>query len=311
MRILMHILVLISACGGHNKSQPTTSPLADVLAKRDRYMDLARAQANSYGWLPPKCDGLLFNSLAAFSGFGVNPLKAEKEPGLWQREPSFSCYPNGSKSSISRDMFHGLWIYLVSIGDVEDLIEIKKYCDDHPYAHGLGCKIGEAVDETTLVSRAVMPPSMIYQLDRAINKVPKRRDEQTGLSLKSGFEGHLEVLNILTDYLIDGSLTDSDVKLLVGYADQNPRNALYQILAHKFTDGDQSKAVAVLMDESLFNSFRLPNDRDHYTHYLWQRDDGPDWEPCIETDDQNEPRRCEGLVHSGIDFMFAAKLLEL
>lgn len=308
MRILMQAVTLISllvinvSCRKDNRSQPTVNPLAEVQAKRDLYVSLAKEQVDEYGWLTPKCDGLLFNSLAAYSGFPVNPLMAEKEAGLWHRHPSFSCYPDESKSTISKDMFRGLFLYLLQQKDRASIQRIKDYCDSHEILLGSSCAMGEAVDEESYYGRVVFNPTQRSQINRMLGL------SLTSKTAKDDFEAHLDVLRIYTDYKIDGGLSDDDVKALHNYAEASPRNALFQILASKFgaNGGDQSQAIATLLDEVLFPADRLPNDTDHYTHYLWQRDDNEDWLPCGSSD----KRPCENVTHSGVDLMFAVKLLE-
>jgi hypothetical protein len=95
------------------------------------------------------------------------------------------------------------------------------------------------------------------------------------------------------------------LRTLKDYAENHPRNALFQALYHKFTDGVQDVAIETLLDESLFPADRLPTEQDRYTHYLWQRDDSEDWKPCGSAE-----RRCEGLKHAGIDLMLVVKILE-
>jgi hypothetical protein len=88
----------------------------------------------------------------------------------------------------------------------------------------------------------------------------------------------------------------TDYETLRRYVEESPRNALMHALYHKYKDGDQSKTIAILMDETLFPSDRLPHPKDRCEEYLWQRDDLPkDWQPC---DKQG--------VHDGVDFLLAA-----
>ena len=201
-------------------------------------------------------------------------------------------------------MFRGLFLYLYSRKDFESLREIKNYCDAHEVLLGTSCEMGEASDEEAYWGRVVMTPGMRYQLNRMLDSSLKLTPETT-LNLKEGFEAHLDVIRIYTDYLIDGGLSDSDVDIFKAYAEFSPRNSLFQILANKFSGGgDQSKAIETLLDEKLFPSGRLPTDGDRYTDYLWSRNNDDDWQPC------NESNPCTGHIHSGIDMMFAVKLLE-
>jgi hypothetical protein len=121
----------------------------------------------------------------------------------------------------------------------------------------------------------------------------------TGLE---GYEAHLDVLRIHTEFLINGFLEDYELKKLKEYRDQSPENALFQAMYHKF-DGNQEVAISILMDESIFPADRLPTDGEYTTHYRWERDPGPDWQPC------NEERPCTGKPHTGVDFLFAAHIV--
>lgn len=298
-------IILLTSCSKLHKPVDTSVPLDEIKSKRDRYVELAKETVDEFGWLSPKCDGLLFNCLAAYSGFPVDPLKAEKEPGLWERHPGFDCMGNGSASTISKDMMRGLILYLFTTGRLDKIQAIKDYCDSHEVLGGTSCVIGEALTEEAYWGRVVLTPAMRSQIKRMLDKSPKESEAES-FALKSGFEAHLDVLSIYTDYKIDGGLSAYDVEKLKAYSDASPRNALYKILANKFTgNGDQWEAISVLLDESLFPS-ELPTDQTRYTHYLWQRDDDEDWKPCGSSD----KRPCEGITHAGIDLMFAVKLLE-
>jgi hypothetical protein len=291
------ILLFLLSCGTH-KPVPVedSSVWGKVRAKRDTYIELAKAQVDSYGWLNPPCDGLLFNSLAAYSGFPVNPMLAEREPGLWERHPAFDCYKGGAKgSSVSRDMFRGLFIYLLSMQDRDALIRVREYGKAHGWVMGSG-----------EWSRTYFNPLIRNQLARMIDETEPRQEEEEDTI---AYEDHLAVLGIYTEYLIYGKILDIELKTLEAYAKDHPRNALFQALYHKFSDGDQSRALEVLLDETLFPADRLPTEQDHFTHYLWQRDEDEDWQPCDPRPEQK--RSCEGgLSHAGVDFIFAVAVIE-
>jgi hypothetical protein len=132
-------------------------------------------------------------------------------------------------------------------------------------------------------------------------------DQQTQLTggindlvVAKGYEAELSVSHILLRGLIYKGVSDFELKLLKAQVDREPRNAFYQAVYHKFTDGDQAAALAILFDESLFPADRLPTTEQYCTDYLWQRDNSPqDWAPCPE---KNE-------VHSGTDFLFATAVI--
>jgi hypothetical protein len=306
MRLLL--LTLLVACSStKHEPQATINLLGDVKAKRDRYIEYAKSMQDEYGWLPSKCDGLLFNSLAAFSGFPVNPLMAEETSGRFRRHPDFSdCKPgSGAKSTISKDMFRGLWLWLWQQQDVDTFHRIYEYGDLNDWV------MGEAEDDESFYGRVLLTPAMIFELKKMIDALELKL---TGIVwnsleetfLRDSYAAHLHILNIYAEAQINGK-TD-DVKTLKSYAEREPRNALFQALYHKFSDGDQTAAINILMDESLFPADRLPTSADNYcSHYLWQRDmDEKDiagfeyWKPCPH----------EGQTHPGIDLMLVAKIIE-
>jgi len=120
------------------------------------------------------------------------------------------------------------------------------------------------------------------------------------------FEAHLDVLSIYTEFMIYGAISSYDLERLRRYSEASPRNALFQAFYYTF-DGDQTLATEILLDESLFPADRLATDADHFTHYLWQRDENEDWQPC----GSSEKRPCEGITHAPVDYLFAARILEL
>jgi hypothetical protein len=124
------------------------------------------------------------------------------------------------------------------------------------------------------------------------------------LTIAEDYEAHLEVLGIFAEYFIQGFLYAYEIDVLHNYAETYPDNALFSALYHAFSDGDQSNAVRILLTEKWFPANRLPKDTDRFTHYLFQRDPGLDWEPC-----GTEGRPCEGLTHTAIDFHFVYWIL--
>lgn len=288
----LFLLIFLIACGEKSHKVDSIGETTALKQKYDLYIDLAKSQVDQYGWLTPKCDGLGFNSLAAIAGFPVDPLLAEESPGRFRRYPDFStCLPgNGSGSTISRDMFRGLFPYLILNKRFDVLRRI------HDYGSANGWIMGEGE-----VSRTWFNPAIRNQLKRILD-MPQ--DPETVEAI--GYEAHLDVLRIWTEYLISGFLYDFEVESLHNYATKYPTNAVYVAMYHKFTDGDMSQAISILLEHPEWFPDRLPTDRDRFTHYLFQRDPGPDWEPCNE---EGESRRCEGLTHSGIDLMFAAWLI--
>lgn len=299
MKHLVIILASLIASCSFQKQKPVKAqnPVDELRKKMALYASASIRTVDGFGWLSPPCDGLLFNSLAAVSGLNINIMAAEEAPGRWRRHPDFStCKPfNGSRSTISRDMFRGLFIYLLKMKDTAALMRIREYGEANNWF------MGEGEDPSITFSRTWFNPVIRDQLNRMITR--------DNVSIKNtelkDYEAHLDVLRIYTEFLISGYLEDYELDQLKEYRDANPENALYQAMYNTFT-GDQAAAIDILMDEKYFPADRLPDETNYFAHYLWQRDYGPDWQPC---NDGDEKRRCTGAQHSGVDFLFAAYIV--
>jgi hypothetical protein len=312
MRIFMHafLLLLSISCTGKNAAKESQSSLADVQKKRDFYMSEQEKIKDRFGWIPTGgCDALLYNALAAVAGSSVDVFKAEEGPGRWRRYPDFDrCKPGaGSKSTISKDMFRGLLPLLWKTRNGPALARINHYGDDH------GWIMGEAEDYESFYGRVFWfgSPLFVLQIKEMNRELNRKSAVSAGVILvpsdygfvilRRTFEAHLHVLNIWLRSMINGTIEDYEKLVLQEYARYQPRNALFQILHHKFTDGNYDQAIEILMDENLFPKDSLPTNKNRCAGYLWGS----------EENQENEYRPC-GIEaqHNGIDLTFAVKLME-
>ena len=249
---------------------------ADRMALDDKaavYRRLMHHGLDSRGFVPG-CDGLLFSSLLQASGYGVDLHQAEApgRSGLWFRSATRDCFSTSrSPSTISRDMVLGLAMAFWQSADLKSVQSFNRYVEANSGV------IGEAEDEQVQFGRAFMTPALTairHELDYRLGGdfhhlrayIPEFDEPLTG------FEAHLQVLRILLRGLMYGGLIEQDLDLLAKQVERQPRNGLFLALYHGFTDGDQSRAAAVLLDESLFPSGRLPTTADRCEPYLWQRE---------------------------------------
>lgn len=252
-----------------------------IKEKAELYKSLSR------GWSHDKCDSLGFTALAKIAGGAQDAdiYQAEGEPGRWYRSPEHDCYDLGeSKSDISKDMFTMLFPYLYLKGDRQNLQEIYDYGKENGWIMGRG-----------YISRTLMTPAMIWTLQRMLNLNYQVNPNSSEKTAKAGFEKHLDAISLFTKALIGDGLDPIQYEQIRKYSEENPKNALFVALYRKYRDGNQAQAIEILLDESLFPSDRLPTSADRCEEYLWQRDDGADWQPCD-----------QGKVHDGTDFLFAA-----
>lgn len=127
-----------------------------------------------------------------------------------------------------------------------------------------------------------------HYIARAVPQVIAKND---------GFAAHLDMAAILLRADMTGRIQNFDI--VEYHFKRQPRNSFYSFLYHRYTDGNMDNAIRGLLDESLFPADRLPTSADRKAAWLWQRDDGPDW----------QPRAGVPHTHSGADFLFLAALI--
>ena len=278
------LILFLTACGKHKPKDPVIRN-SQIAAKAELYKSLHKDWAHGGG-----CDSLGFTALCKISGGcgEANILDAESasEPGRWYRNASQKCFDEGkSASDISKDMFAMLLPYLYATGDQTNLKEIYAYGKSKGWVMGRGP-----------ISRTIITPPMIYMLQVMINKVEPVASTLNVEMAKAGYEKHLDTMSFYSQTLYKNGMDLMDYETLRKYVEESPRNALMQALYHKYKDGNQSVAIAILMDETLFPSDRLPQPKDRCEEYLWQRDDLPkDWAACGTIG-----------IHDGVDFIMAA-----
>lgn len=277
---LLIILAIVSCAKREEQKPKEVNP--QVAAKAELYKSLHKGWAHQGG-----CDSLGFTALCKLSGGCQDALitDAEGTPGRWYRNPGKRCFDDGqSKSDISKDMLMMLFPYLYANGDKQNLQEIYDYGKANGNVMGRGP-----------YSRTFMTPPMVWLLQRMLGMIPYITDIKSQ-EKKAGFEKHLDAVALLTKAMVGGGLDPLQYEEIRRYSEENPKNSLFKALYNKYKDGDQSEAIAILLDESLFPSDRLPTAKDRCEAYLWQRDyNEKDWGSCD-----------SDMVHDGVDYLIAA-----
>lgn len=296
-------LIFLVSCGMFTKKSDQKKDITPIdvkiqlLNKFNKYKELVKKHQDENGFiLTDECDSLLFSSLLATAIDGINITAAKDTDGKWYRRPLQypNCYPDGSASEISRDMLMGGLLFMWKSKNLELLEELFDYGKDHNWVMGEGD-----------VSRTYFTPGLQSTLTELIyrlggNDEPGYRNIPQVWSKNNDYMGHLDLLHLLLRGEALGSLTEQQIELLQWHSQRSPRNALVQYLLAKYTTGDYSKAISILMDAKLFPALRLPTNRDRSTEWLWQRDENSDWEPKLEGDE---------VEHTGGDFLFIGGLI--
>lgn len=259
--------------------------------KHRKYLELLPTVQDKYGFIDSdECDSLLFSGLVGCVPGVQVTINAAFDPSdhQWKRRPvECPCYPEGSKSSISRDMLLGLAWYAYFNNRVDISEQVIGYALSHCLIMGEG-----------VLSRTFMTPGLLstyswisYRLGGP-SRPWLRYIPQFESSKVTDFQAHLSVLHILLRNKLTGK--DNYQSLLLKQAQRQPNNPLFQYAA-----GYRSAAESILMNPTLWPVDRLPTSLDRKSNWLPQRDYGPDWQPSSG----------EKKIYSGSDFLFTYWLM--
>jgi len=303
MRYLVCLFLVLAAlgCGKRSKKAdpaPGSDELLETLRpKFELYRGFVAGKQDADGFINfQECDALLFSSLIGAGGLPVSVEKARDTDGTWYRRPLTyePCFPGNSASSISKDMFLGLFMFIWHNKRLELAEQIYSYGEAHNW------KMGEG-DFT----RVHLSPGLQATLAEIIARLGGENHKLTRAipviftDSNRGFAAHLDVLHILLRGEMFGSVSADNLRIVESHLSRNVQNGFFAYVYHKFVDGNQSQAIGVLLDPGLFPNDRLPTNQDHKEPYLWQREFDDDWQPSADP-----------LVeHAGADFYFLASQL--
>lgn len=264
--------------------------------KYSNYINLIKEQQDKFGFIDSDhCDSLLFTGLVGIDNKVVMNIEAAQDPNskLWFRRPlDRPCYPDHSKSTISRDMTLGL-LYYCYFNKRADLVqELLNTIIKNKFI------IGKAVDLKTTIGRCLITPTLLSTIALLNYKLGNKSSYNIFRFIPvsfnknvTGFEAHLQVLHAYLRDTLNNSNNYKDI--YKHHYSRQPNNAFFALAS-----GDLDFAVSSLLNEQYWPLNRLPTERDRSEGWLFQRDYGKDWLPS------------EGdKVHSGGDFIFLYSLL--
>ena len=293
---LIFLALMLCCCGSVGKISPQTADKTALEIKFDNYLKWSNDRVNNGDWLPDtECDGLLFNGFWATIGGKANILLAHdaSDFGKWYRSPSHTCYPEHSKSSISRDMFLGLSFWIYANRRLDLIEQIISYGKNHRDFLGQWI-MGEGDISRTAIRSNFQGTLFEIMWQLGGHNSDARNNQQLWNPTIKGYESHLQMMHIFLRQHLGMTTQPYVIEILKNQEKLHPRNALLKAILKKDQD-----AIAILMDENLFPNDRLPSSSDRCGFYLWQRDgDSKDWLPCS-----------ENKVHSGLDFLIASAII--
>jgi hypothetical protein len=252
--------------------------------KKDLYLKLSHSMQDEHGFVESnECDSLLFTALYGAAGLpNLDILAARDQNGMWHRRPiERPCFKNGvdygAPSTISRDMFVGLFWYLWATKDFQKSNELLEYGKKHDFIMGYG-------DPTRIFMTPALSGTLAEIVYRTSGNNPDynylmRFNPQKWPESITDYELHLSVLHILLRGEMFGGITDGMMSSLKYAYNHNPKNPLFSYAYHVYTDGDVTEAGNLLLDEALWPSNRLPMSKDRKSHWVLERDPGKDWKP--------------------------------
>lgn len=303
MKYLILISLLLSGCGRFSPSPTSsTSTPKHILLKHKAsiYKELLKDHQDEYGFIgTEECDATLWSGLlgSAYPG-EVDLLAAKGLDGTWYRRSGQDCGPEfgNSKSTISRDMMLGvLWHFWTNKQRFEAELLMKKLKSNSYVMPGEGP-----------LSRMLITPTMLNTLANIIKALggPNYDVEllfPPVITEGEDYTSHLSTWHILLRGEIFGDIPQRNFDILEKLAKREPHNPLYQAAYHKYLDGDQTKAIDLLLDESQWPATSLPTSENHCAYWVIQRDKGKDWLPC--------PDRKPNHQHDGAEWLVVYKLL--
>lgn len=280
MKLIALILILLTSCGVCDKREnsPKPSPAELLEAKYNRYLELIKDVQDGSGFIETiRCDSLLLSALSGTGGAPVELRSARNSEGQWFRRPLNypECYANGeSKSTISRDMILGVMWYAWARQDLEIAQSLYDYATDHNLVMGQGVPSRTILSPMFYGTLALIVDKLGGESSKTIRKIPALFDNNL-----SGYEIHLQELHLALRAEILGGASDKELASFKQYSEKDPKNPLLQAIYHKYSDGNQSKAISLLLSD-YWPQGRLPTSRDRCDEWVVSQDRGKNWEPC-------------------------------
>ena len=251
------------------------------------------------------CDSTLFSGLlGSIKGIQVNLLAARSNEGQWFRRSlkQPACFPNHSKSTISRDMLLGVAWWAWANKRLDVIEGVIKYAFSHWFM------MGDAVDFKTKWGRCLISPSLLSlycRLSRALGGPNRWWITWIPVDVgppQKGFTAHLQVLSILLNFLATKKASAHELKIINTLRQRDDYNALFAATHFLMTGSSPSyqHAMKLLRNPNWFPKDRLPLSSDRKTSWLWQRQWGDDYRPSSSV---------PAIQHHGGDYLFVYALL--
>ena len=231
--LLITIFCFAMACSKHD-SQETVNPYDDIKAKRAFYItQVSNAKIDTQ--IPIRCDRLTFAAMATAFGADLDLSAFEYSPGEWHRDKNI-CYPDSSRSEVSFDPILGVLHVIQTSQKMDMLGRLDAYAKRHNYI------MGDGDTEFTYMPQIGLLMS-------------EMRGELAFISQNEGtHRDHIAALSIFLRARYNGGVNSAELLALKSMK----RTPIVSALIARYTDGDQSEALAILSDLHTFPMDHLP-----------------------------------------------------
>jgi hypothetical protein len=184
-----------------------------------------------------------------------------------------------------------------------DRLDVLENLRDYGQAHDW--IMGESDSTETKFGRTYLTPAFRGTLCRTIKKmggsdhgdcfIPQVYSESL-----TDFEAHLQVLTILLEAEVAGSLGNGALGALEAQVARQPNNPLFHAALSRFQNGGHADIAAkLLLDSSTWPAEHLPDSNSSCSPWPIMHDYGTDYQACPERDER----------YSGGDLLFVAYVL--
>jgi hypothetical protein len=304
------LLTLLLAACSHSEQDSTGDRLPELREKYELYQELQKDIGDPW-ILSHKCDSALEQAIRIIGG-GANAetiYEGIDPTGRTWRRPTKDCLETGSsQSTTSPDMVLGYTNVALYSKDLQLISDLINYGEENDWT------MGEHNGTVEGKSRVYFQPkltlqSYMYQVRHHLGGAQhgKQTLPQDYTPFKKGFEKHLVALIIMGRGEMNGKINQIELNTIRDYAKDDPNNSLFQAIAAKYSDGNQNKAIATLLNERYFPKDRLPEATDRCAPYLWMHGEKHSTDP--QNPDDWDQCKVSDLTHPGHDFLIAAKLI--
>lgn len=253
MKYLLTFLLLVS-CG-----RPGTPATADHISQvrslqQALLQQFTQDTANTLGHWPSdqNCDGALWAGEAAAAGTDTEVYLSLQMDGRPTRKPGKDCNISESASTISTDMLTGILLGLYSVKDLDGLLLLQQYADQHNLV--MGTPNATAAD----LALTLMKPSTRTLLSFLITNLGGHATGEWHIlpiphvSNPTDYNLHLDLLTLLMQHLT-GHWSKEAVYAADQDADKNPTDPLAQAVA-----GNLESAADLLLSNAPLPTYVRP-----------------------------------------------------